>query len=590
MGTKALLVYPEMPPTYWSMRYALPFLGRKAAFPPLGLLTVAAMLPEEWSLRVLDMNVEPLTRQAILDADLVLASAMLVQRPSFEDLIGLCRASGRPLVAGGPYPTSCRESISGVDHFILGEAEVNLPPFLEDLRNGHPRACYQDPGRPDITGTPPPRFDLVDRRDYACSAVQFSRGCPHHCEFCDIVELFGHQPRTKTSPQFLAELELLFQGGWRGSLFVVDDNFIGNRAQVRRLLPDLSRWQQQRRYPFSLFTEATLDLANDEELMEAMAQAGFNMVFVGIETPEPSTLQAVGKAHNCRVNLLESVEKIQRMGMEVSGGFILGFDGDPETIFDRQIRFIQQAAIPTAMVGLLTALPKTRLHTRLAKEGRMLGRSGGGNTHELELNFVPKMDTRTLLEGYKRVLAEIYEPRRYFARCLDMLRRLRPAKHASRRVRLMEIHAFAYSLVRQTFSTYVLHYWLYLLRSLWSRPCASAEAVAMAIKGHHFFTITRRLLELERFKSRLDRWSQTFDERRSQMALAGRVNVAALEAFRSRLVGKAQRQFRHLSPDLQAGASKLLEGFKVSIDQHLARMARSLDPFPQPPPPTKIRR
>lgn len=591
MGIRALLVYPEIPPTYWSMRYALPFLGRKAAFPPLGLLTVAAMLPTEWQLRVLDMNVEPLDRAAVLEADLVLASAMLVQRPSFERLIALCQGTGRPLAAGGPYPTNCHETITGVDHFILGEAEVNLPPFLADYQSGHPHAVYQDPGHPALTGTPPPRFDLVDSHSYACAAVQFSRGCPHHCEFCDIVGLFGHVPRTKTGEQFLGELEALYRGGWRGSLFVVDDNFIGNRERVRRMLPDLARWQQQRHFPFSLYTEATLDLAADEELMEAMVHAGFNMVFVGIETPEPTTLMAVGKDQNCRANLLASVEKIQRKGLEVAGGFIVGFDEDRENIFERQIEFIQKAAIPTAMVGLLSALPKTRLYARLAQEGRILETSNGGNnTHDLGLNFVPKMRPETLLKGYKRILEEIYKPRHYFARCLDQLRRMKPVIHASRRVRLVEVRAFAYSLIRQTFSPYVLDYWFFLARSFCRRPRMAPEAVAMAVKGHHFITITNRLLELERFRHRLDRWVQSFEDRMARRACGRPIDLAGLEAYRSHLVDKARRRCRRLSPDLREGAAKLLEDFRIAIEQHLSRPAESLPPLGHSFPSTWTRR
>ncbi|HJW08378.1 MAG TPA: cobalamin-dependent protein, partial [Holophagaceae bacterium] len=247
---KALLVYPEIPPTYWSMRYALPFLGRKAAFPPLGLLTVAAMLPADWELRLIDLNVEPITRQDVEAADMVFMSAMLIQRASFDEVVALCQEADRPLVAGGPYPTSCHARIHGVDHFVLGEAEVNLPPFLADLANGCAAACYRDPARPDITRTPVPRFDLVDRGLYAGAVLQYSRGCPFHCEFCDIVELFGHRPRTKTPEQFLAEMDALYDGGWRGPLFIVDDNFIGNRIQVRALLPEIARWQARRGHPF----------------------------------------------------------------------------------------------------------------------------------------------------------------------------------------------------------------------------------------------------------------------------------------------------------------------------------------------------
>lgn len=578
VGVKALLVYPEMPPTYWSMRYALPFLGRKAVYPPLGLLTVAAMLPSDWDLRLLDLNVEPMTQKDVQDSDLVLASAMLVQRTSLERVIALCQESGKPLVAGGPFPTSCHDQIKGVDHFVLGEAEINLPPFLEDFQHGNPKHCYQDPTRPDLTRTPPPRFDLVNRKLYAGVALQYSRGCPHSCEFCDIVELFGHRPRTKTPSQFLAEMDLLFDGGWRGSLFVVDDNFIGNRSQVRRLLPEMARWQAQRHYPFSLYTEASLDLASDESLMDEMVLAGFNMVFVGIETPDQATLEAIGKRQNTRTDLLACVRTIQRKGLEVSGGFIVGFDEDREDIFDRQIRFIKEAAIPTAMVGLLTALPRTRLHARLTAEGRILGpSSGGNNTHDLELNFVPRMDANLLRAGYKRVLAEVYRPSRYFARCLDLISRMSHQKASRRRIRIPELRAFVHSLIRQTFTRYAFAYWTYLLRALSRRPFMAAEIVALAVKGHHFFTITQSLLELERFKDGLERLRRNLEARMKRASLDNRESLATLEAYRARLVELAWARCNRLRPDFQSSAIKAIQDFRAATERLLVQDAMPLD-------------
>lgn len=571
MGIKALLVYPEMPTTYWSMRYALPFLGRKAVLPPLGLLTVAAMLPPDWEPRLIDLNVEPISRKDVEASDLVLTSAMLVQRASMEKVIALCRATGKPVVAGGPYPTSCRDQIEGVDHFVLGEAEANLPAFLEDFQRGCPKSCYRDLAHPDITRTPPPRFDLVNRRRYAGAALQYSRGCPHHCEFCDIVELFGHRPRTKTPAQFLAEMDLLYDGGWRGSLFVVDDNFIGNRCEVHRFLPELARWQEQRHFPFSLYTEASLDLAADEGLMDEMVQAGFNMVFVGIETPDHATLDAIGKQQNSRSDLLASVQAIQAKGMEVSGGFIVGFDGDRDDIFDRQIHFIDEAAIPTAMVGLLTALPQTRLQTRLAAEGRMLSLSAGGNnTHDLELNFVPRMDADALRAGYKRVLADVYRPSHYFARCLGLIRRMKRRKASCRRIRIPELRAFFHSLVRQTFTRYAFAYWAYLVRALWLRPLMAAEIVAMAVKGHHFFIITQSLLELERFKDRLERSRQDLEARLKRAMLGNAKSLAAWKSHRDRLVEQARARCNRLNPDFKNSAVKAFEDFQAAAERLLA--------------------
>jgi radical SAM superfamily enzyme YgiQ (UPF0313 family) len=496
MTVRALLVYPELPPTYWSMTYALPFLGKKASIPPLGLLTVAALLPADWDVTLVDMNVERLEASAVAAADLVLTSSMIVQRESHESVVRLCNEQGTPVVAGGPYPTSGHERIGGVDHFVLGEAEVTLPRFLADFEKGHAEHVYRATSRPDLDLTPPPRFDLAKLPRYSTMAVQYSRGCPHSCEFCDIVELFGHRPRTKEAGQLLNELTLLYDAGWRGSVFVVDDNFIGNGSEVKALLPRVAAWQRDRGYPFGLFTEATLALAEDAALMDGMVAAGFNMVFVGIETPDRETLASVGKRQNLRSEMLSSVRAIQRKGMEVSAGFVLGFDTDPLDIFDRQIRFIQESGIPSAMVSLLTALPGTRLHERLRREGRLAGESSGGNnTHDLRLNFVPRRDERELLAGYRKILSEIYDPDRYFARCLDLLRSLTPHRTSARRITVTELRAFLFSLVRQTFSSYSLSYWKYLVRGLLSRPRMLAETVTMAVKGHHYFRMTRDVLE-----------------------------------------------------------------------------------------------
>jgi len=568
MGRKALLVYPSMPPTYWSFRYAMPFIGKKASLPPLGLLTVAALLPEDWDLTLVDLNVEPLSDVAVAGADIVLTSSMLIQRDSLEEVIGTCRRHGTTVVAGGPYPTSSHESIDGVDHFVLGEAEVTLPPFLADLESGRADHVYADPAKPDIAATPAPRFDLVRRGAYSAMALQFSRGCPHSCEFCDVIELFGRKPRTKTSDQFLGEMELLYDHGWRGSLFVVDDNFIGNRREVRKLLPRVTSFQRDRDYPFTLFTEATLSLAEDDALMDEMVRAGFNMVFLGLETPDRCTLTAVGKAQNLRGDMLEGVRRIQRKGLEVTGGFIVGFDSDPDDIFDRQIDFIQAAGIPTAMVGLLTALPHTRLGRRLAAEGRLGDSSTGNNTHDLRLNFVPRMDARKLLAGYKRVLAEVYRPERYFERCLELLGRLRRHRTSSRRVKAAELRALALSLVRQTFSSYSWSYWRFLVRGFLAKPSMLAETVTMAVKGHHFFKMTRNVLEVDRFKQTLDRLAAAFEQRVREVRRARDVekSVAELVAYRDRVLARLHSRYRRLHADFRVYAEEAVASFQAAMD------------------------
>ena len=575
MGTRALLVYPEMPPTYWSMRYALPFIGKKAVFPPLGLLTVAAMLPEDFEITLVDMNLEPLLDSAVARADVIFTSAMIVQKASLEQVIAQCHAHGKPVVAGGPYPTSCCEEIQGVDHFVLNEAEATLPAFLRDFSGGCAQRIYRSEERPDITHTPAPRFDLARGKGYAQMALQFSRGCPHHCEFCDIIELFGRKPRTKTPAQLLHEMDLLYEAGWRGSLFLVDDNFIGNRREVKALLSELIPWQRARHHPFTFFTEASLDLASDEPLMDQMVEAGFNMVFMGLETPDLCTLKATGKPQNLKADLLTSVRRIQRKGMEVSGGFIVGFDSDTEDIFERQIRFIQEAAIPTAMVGLLTALPKTQLHRRLQAEGRLTGDSGGGNnTHDLRLNFVPRMEVGKLIEGYERILAEIYRPDRYFERCLRLLRRLKRHRGSSRKIHVTELRAFALSLIVQTCSRYGWAYWTFLVKGFLARPLMAAETVTMAVKGHHYFKMTRSVLELERFKRTLDDLIRSLEARLNAPAAQDRrARAAELGTYRDRLLRQMQARYRRLHKDFRGHADEAVAAFRASLDDLLARFA-----------------
>ena len=581
LGTKVLLVYPEIPPTYWSLRYALPFIGRKAAFPPLGLLTVAALLPETFEARLVDMNVEPLRESAVAAADLVFTSSMLVQRASLDRVIALCRALGKPVVAGGPHPTSCHAEIQGVDHFVLGEAEASLPQFLADYAAGRPGRLYAGDTRPDLALTPPPRFDLLRHRAYASAALQFSRGCPHHCEFCDIVELFGHRPRTKSPAQMLLELDRLYQAGWRGSLFLVDDNFIGNRREVRHLLPRLETWQRERNYPFELFTEASLELAGDGELQERMVAAGFNMVFLGIETPDACTLKAVGKDQNLKADMLAGIRRIQRAGMEVSGGFIVGFDSDTEDVFDRQVRFIQEAAIPTAMVGLLDALPRTRLHRRLQAERRLTGAASDGNNTGLRLNFVPRMDPRRLLDGYKRVLAAVYNPERYFERCLALLRTLKRHRTSSRAVRLPELRALGLSLLVQTFSRYGWSYLKFLAKGFLTRPRLLTETVTMAVKGHHFFKITRNLLELDRFQGNLERLGQALEARVAALAEANpTAALADLRTRRDQALAQMRAAYRKLNKDFRRLADGPWADFQARLDRLVERAAAAAGPRP----------
>lgn len=484
---KILLVYPCYPDTFWSFRHALKFISRKACYPPLGLLTVAAMLPDEWDKRLVDMNVEPLSDRDLLWADYVFISAMAVQRNSVEQVLERCRSLGARTVAGGPLFTACREDFPQVDHLVLNEAELTLPPFLEDLKNGTALRIYTSDIKADLTLTPIPQWDLINLKQYASMNIQYSRGCPFDCEFCDITALFGRKPRIKGTERLLAELESLYLRGWRGGVFIVDDNFIGERTRLKcEVLPAVIGWMEQRGYPFSLFTEASLDLADDPELMELMVRAGFDEVFVGIETPHDDGLEETGKVQNRNRDLLASVRRIQHAGLQVQGGFIVGFDSDPLSIFEKQIRFIQESGIVTAMVGLLTALRGTRLYGRLGSEGRLLGETTGNNT-AVSLNFIPKMNPQSLVNGYRTLLGTIYAPKQYYRRLLLFLREYRPLRRGSFHLRPMHIRALAASVVRLgIFGKERFQFWKLVSWSLLRRPRLFPLAVTLAIYGYHF--------------------------------------------------------------------------------------------------------
>lgn len=483
---KVLLVNPEFPDTYWSFRHALPFEGKRSAFPPLGLLTVSALLPPSWERRLVDLNVRRLKNSDIEWADMVMATAMLVQKDSLKRVVEQCKAKDKRVVIGGPYITTTIEDLPEADHIFLGEAEATLPQFVEDLARGATKRTYQAAEKPPLSATPLPHFHLADLKRYSAMSVQYSRGCPFNCEFCDIIEIYGRVPRTKSNQQMLAEFDALIALGWRGTVFIVDDNFIGNKKNVRHLLPDLARWQKSHGYPFTLVTEASVNLADDESLLASMRDAGFRRVFLGIETPVEESLKEAQKSQN-RGNLLDSVKKIQTYGMEVMAGFIVGFDNDPEDIFERQIRFIRESAIPLAMVGLLTALPDTQLWRRLEKEGRLLGESTGNNTNT-SLNFIPKMDPARLVEGYKSIMRTIYNSSEYYQRVLDSLKRTTQGLCEPTSFNLITgLAAFT----RITVKLGVLdrerkEFWRFLSQTMVKHRDRFADSLRLAAMGYHF--------------------------------------------------------------------------------------------------------
>ncbi len=492
-NVRALLVYPEHPDTFWSYKHALKFISKKASSPPLGLLTVAAMLPSLWDTRVIDMGVTALADSDLEWADYVFISAMSVQQKSTREVIARCREKGVRTVAGGPLFTSTPEAFPEIDHLVLNEAEITLPLFLKDLEDGRPERVYTTDRWADITTTPIPRWDLVDMRKYASMNIQYSRGCPFNCEFCNITVLYGQRPRTKSKEQIIAELDRLYHMGWRGSVFFVDDNFIGNKTKLRReILPALAGWMEKSGYPYAFATETSINLADDGDLMELMVRAGFDTVFVGIETPEEESLAECRKSQNKNRDLLASVKSIQRSGMQVQAGFIVGFDSDPPSIFDRLTRFIQDSGVVTAMVGLLNAPRGTQLHERMKKEGRLLDDISGDHM-DLSMNFVPRMNRQTLLTGYQRILNTIYSPRHYYKRIRCFLREYRPGENRLFHFRAGYVAAFLRSVLflgiigRERF-----HYWKLLTWSLFTRPRLVPLAISLAICGFHFRKVSAR--------------------------------------------------------------------------------------------------
>jgi radical SAM superfamily enzyme YgiQ (UPF0313 family) len=482
---KILLVYPEFPDTFWSFKHALKFVHKKAGAPPLGLLTVAAMLPPVWEKRLVDLNVTNLTEKDLAWADYVFISAMIVQRESARAIIERCKAAGVKVVAGGPLFTMEHEQFPDVDYFVLNEAELTLAPFLRDLEQGLAQRVYASTEFPDIHQTPVPLWQLADLRHYDTVSIQFSRGCPFNCDFCNVTALLGHRPRTKTATQIIAELDNLYALGWRKSIFFVDDNFIGNKKQIKsEVLPALIAWRRGKAgMPFQ--TEASINLADDPELLRLMVTAGFDTVFVGIETPNEDSLTECSKNQNRGRDLVESVKRLQRAGLQVQGGFIVGFDNDSPSIFQQQIDFIQKSGIVTAMVGLLQAPLGTRLYERMQKEGRLVNEFSGDNV-DGSTNIVPRMGLEPLQEGYRRILNQIYAPRLYYERVLTFLREYQPPQ-----IRVQLEPQYVLALWRSMYQLGIrgverVHYWRLFFWTLFRRPRLFPLAITFAIYGFHF--------------------------------------------------------------------------------------------------------
>ncbi|MBI3181638.1 MAG: B12-binding domain-containing radical SAM protein [Myxococcales bacterium] len=497
---RALLVQPRAPLTYWGFQHSLPLIARGATLPPLGAVTLAALLPKSWEIRVADLNLGPLSDEELLWADAVLVTGMLVHEESMHEVLARARKLDKRTVVGGPAVNTNPEAFPDADHVFRGEAEGRLEGMIRALEQPGPAPRLLSPPnerRPEMSESPIPRYDLLPVRRYASMSIQYSRGCPFRCEFCDIIEVFGRSPRVKSPEQVLAELEAIHELGYRGSVFFVDDNFIGNRKEVAKLLPVVADWQKRHGRPFELYTEASIDLASHPELARAMVQAGFSSVFVGLETPSPRSLREAGKLQNLRMDPAEAVRKLTATGLEVYAGFIVGFDSDGADIFEQQRSFIASLPIGLAMIGILMALPGTALWRRLERERRLRRRASGDQFDRP--NFLPAMDERELLRGYRELLARVYEPEAYYRRCEKLVEELGPPPKGVP-MRPGGLGALMRAAVHiGLFGARRRHFWKLLGRAL-RRPAVFARAVGLAIQGEHLIRYTR-----EQVLPRLDR-------------------------------------------------------------------------------------
>jgi radical SAM superfamily enzyme YgiQ (UPF0313 family) len=488
-----LLVYPKNPDTYWNFKHVIKFISKKSSNIPLGLITVASLLPANWNKKLTDMNISRLKDKDIKWADYVFISAISVQMASVEIIIRKCKQLNARIVAGGPLFTEEFDKYSQIDHLVLNEAEITLPLFLKDLENGDPKKIYHSNDYADITESPVPDYSLLKIRKYATAGIQYSRGCPFDCEFCDITAMLGRHVRTKTPVQIIAELDQLIKIGWKENVFFVDDNFIGHKKKIKgELLPAIIGWMESHGNPFMFLTEASIDLADDKDLIDMMVNAGFFKVFIGIETPEENCLIECNKLHNNNRDLIDSVRKIQDSGMEVYGGFIVGFDNDPPNIFQRQIDFIQESGIITAMVGLLNAPPLSRLYQRLEKEGRLADNFTGDNT-DFSMNFVPVMDMKELLRGYKEIIRNIYSSKSYYERMQLFLKNYDP--HVIQPFSFRRFEAFIKSII------YIgvlwkdrLYFWKILIWCIIHKPRSFHLAITYSIYGYHFRKVFRDVI------------------------------------------------------------------------------------------------
>ncbi len=580
---KVLPVFPSFPLSFWSYRYTVELIKKKATMPPTGLATVSAMLPpgDFEVMPVVDLNVEPLTDEHIKESDIIFASAMIVQRDSLEEIIDRAHFLGKKVVAGGPYPTSYPDEVSA-DHLVLDEAEVTLQPFLEDLLNGNPNHVYDAKsslqrranialskgGKPLLTKTPIPRWDLLKLNQYSSLAVQYSRGCPFNCDFCDITNLFGRDSRTKTPEQMINEIQAIYQTGWRGSIFVVDDNFIGNRAEVRKLLPALAQWQKDHNYPYTLFTEASMDLAipANKDIRDGMIDAGFDSVFLGIESPDPEVLKNMHKGQNLMgaTSPGEKIKVLQEAGFEVTGGFIIGSDKEKPDVFEHLFNFIQESGVVVPMAGLLTALRGTDLYRRLESEGRLLGDTTGNNTHSLNFNFKTQLDEKFLVDGYVGLLQRLFDSKNYYDRC-RVLDSRRGEYHTINRIDKEGISAFGKLLYENSVKRPDIEFFKYLVGVAIKKPSRIAEAVAHAAKLRHFRIMTENTVEVRKYTEHTKSLYESFCSKVGELKGSAQERLQDIGVIERDIINKARIRYERLHEDFRQNALGALESLNRMI-------------------------
>lgn len=604
--THALLVYPEQPVTFWSFDEALKVIGKKSAFPPLGLLTIAGMIPDGYDLRLVDMNVESLEDADLEWADVVVTSSMIIHWHSLETVIKRCNQKQIPVLNGGPLPTQYHEEIEGDAVFYLGEAENGFLDVLENLVQGGNEKGRQYVDRRDtfqsLKKTPLPRWDLIDFEQYSSMVLQITRGCPESCTFCNIPSLYGKTARLKTSSRVVEELDALYDAGWRGSVMAVDDNFVGNRKEIRQTLEDeVIPWQKERAYPFVFHTQASIRVSDDLALLEAMHQAGFDKVFAGIESPVEESLKFMGARKNLQgsTSLLDKVKVLQEYGMEVQAGFIMGLDTDPDDIGERMVAFIQAAGIPVAMVGILGVLRDTPDYKRYKRQGRLIEGvkyTGDSGIFSRQLSFVPVGDPDALLNSHRDTMQILNSPAKFFDRC-----RTHYARRTRRPVNMMaigktEVLAFFRSLWHQGVrGSYKKAYWKFLAYMLHHHPRDFADGVRLAVQGNHLIVTTQQALQVDEVKTFLDEalvylkafgddYKETFhrnvDSASQKMhELQGRLKLLeddyhTLQQNADVLLHAAQEYQQHIRAEFQYQVTEPLEKFQQEIETILAAYAQ----------------